>query len=283
MKKITILILLVICSANLCWGAITGQLLNSDGSPSAGTVVYDLTGKRLQVYNNKIMMAQNLPRAITGFDGKFTFEDIISGKKLLLTRDMENCCTLNEVTAMVGRDVALTAAEPARLKGTLLAGDKPIPDTEVTATLISKHRNLRYYHQTKTDSKGRFVFKDVMPGEYGISVIEEVPQIGCCFRSVATKQVRMTVKPGEDLAIKLGGTDLPYLTGNVTDSAKTPLHGVWVSLFAKDKSESPQQQSQVWSCVTDRKGNYSIYDIPPGEYSVECLRRLAKNNGLASS
>lgn len=277
MNKIIISVFLVICTANLSAEVVTGIVANEDYSPSAGTVVYDLTGRRLQVFNNTIMNAQAITRAITGFDGNFTFENLNPGKKFFLTRDMENCCTFTEADIESGSTVALTNQKAARIKGTLLAGDNPIPNTEVTATFVSANPGFHYYHKSKTDSKGCFVFKDLMPGDYSISVTEDVPQVGCCFNSVITKKMKTTVKPGQKYTVKMGGTDLPYITGKVTNTKDAPLHGVWVSLFTGSEKDQ-QQQSKVWSAVTDRKGNYSIYDIPPGKYSVQCFRRLAKNN-----
>jgi len=270
MKKVMILILLAVLSQWSFADIVTGLILNSDDTPDAGTVVYDLTGKRLEVYNNKIMMAQNLQRAISNFDGKFAFKKMKPGKRLILARDMQNNCSISTHNIEYGSSIDIAFRKPARLTGTFLAGDKPIADTEVNAILMSPYLNFRYYHQAVTDSKGRFKFKRLMPGKYQINVVADVPQVGCCFRTVTVKQT--------EVDLKAGGSDLPYLAGKVIDRNEKGLHGVWVSLFAKDTKKISVTQSSAFSAVTDRDGNYTIYDIPPGDYSVQCFRRLAENN-----
>jgi peroxiredoxin len=262
---------------------LKGRVVYDDTSRSPGAVVYALDMRhRLDVTNNTIMVAEHIPRTITDMQGGFVLDVVPSDGLALFVRDLDDLCSFAPLTLEDTALVEIVVQAPARIKGQLLKGDKPIKGQKVTAAYLPKKPVLRYVHAAVTKEDGNFKLNSLMPGEYLFQVIEEVPQVGCCFRSVVTKQLQVRLFPGQQKNLKLGGTNLPYLHGKITDANNSGLHGVWVRLERQQDSQTEEAAEQettvVWSDVTDPDGSYRIFDIPPGKYTLHCFRRLALNN-----
>ena len=264
-------------------GKLGGTVVYKGGLPAGGAVVYALDrAHRLEVSNNNVMIAEHIPRAITDVNGRFVLNHVQAEGAVLFVRDLEDNCAFYEVPAEGSSDIKCVIHKPSSATGHLLKGNEPVKGQTIRATYLTKEPVLKYVHTYVTDAQGLFQFKWLMPGEYMFQVIEEVPQVGCCFRSVVTKQVRSRLKPGEQGRIQLGGTNLPFLAGRVTDSRGGGLHGVWVRLESAARQGKGDAASEndmvVWSDVTGRDGSYRIFDVPAGEYTMHCFRRLAANN-----
>ena len=262
-------------------GALSGVVVEGDSTPVPHAVIYDLRRARLSVLNNAVLKAEHIPRVLSDADGRFTLDRSADGEPVLFVRDIQDRLAFATL-APAGEPVRIVLQLPAAAKGILLNGDSPVAGKEIVASFRSPSRSFEYSHKTRTDDKGRFRFEALLPGPYRFVVEEEVPQVGCSFRSAVTKQATAELAPGREATIKLGGTDLPYLRGRVTSADGAPLHGVWVRLIAKslastkaDSGEPPPRP--VLAAVTNRSGQYGIYDIPPGEYELHCFRRLALN------
>lgn len=262
-----------IVSAARC-ASITGTVAYTNFTPAAGAVVYALDPyHKLNVSNNTIMVSEHIPRAITDAAGKFQLDNIPSLDLALFIRDIEDQCLL--VTDIVAdKPVEIVLYPSAKLTGRFLKGKEPVKKQKITATFSSEKRFFRYTQTAMTNNKGIFEFDSLMPGSYLVQVIEEAPQVGCSFRSVVTQQANIQLSPGWRQEIQFGGTDLPYLTGKVSDSNGEPLHGVWVRL----EPNAIAVTDIVFSDVTAKDGSYAIFDIPQGDYTLICFRRLALNN-----
>jgi len=253
---------------------LEGTAVYEDGDPVAGAVIYALPpGHRFRVSNNEVLAGERAKRGITDGLGWFEVAGVSDGPCSVFARDMEDQCAF--VAGVVpGRPAEIVFPKPTRITGGLFNGPEAVSAQDIHASLLTDDVRLSYTAKTRTNADGAFQFCGMMPGTYKLQVIEEVPQVGCCFRSVVTKQTVIDVRPGETAAVKLGGTDWPYLHGTVAEPDGTPLHGVWVRLLPKAGGAG----DVVWSTVTERDGSYAIYDIPPGDYEMRCFRRLALNN-----
>src|SRR5690606_22558327 len=147
---------------------------------------------------------------------------------------------------------------------------------EVSLMLNAGVPRLVFQYEGVTDAGGGLRLAAITPGDYVIQTSQPVPQVGCCFRSVVTRQAMAKLAPGDSGTLKLGGTDLPRLEGAIRDKAGDPLHGVWVRLIP---ANAAALNGPVWSTVTERDGRYVIYDVPEGAYELRCFRRLALNDG----
>lgn len=285
----SVLSCLVFCVVLFCWADVVcaeplvGRVVYNDSGPTAGAVVYLLDSRhRLRINNGAIMIDEKIPRAITDKNGRFTIKNMKDPNSRLFVRDMEdNSVYLSSIEA--GKAVKVVMQRQGQLTGRLLEGDNPVKGGEVAAILLLDDFVLESRYTTKTNQKGRFIFPQMMPGAYLVQTIHEVPQVGCSFRSVVTKQVKVEVAAASKCEIQLGGSGLPYLQGEITDANGDGLHGVWVRLLKNDPNGPPantckRNTGSVWSDVSERDGSYVIYDIPPGEYNLQCYRRLALNN-----
>ncbi|MHC4060891.1 MAG: redoxin domain-containing protein [Planctomycetota bacterium] len=265
--------LVVACLADI--GAaqtLRGRVVYDDTSRSPGTVVYALDMRhRLDVTNNIVMVAEHIPRTITDMQGGFVLNVAPSDSLALFVRDLDDLCSFAPLDFEQNALVDVVIQKPAGIKGQLLKGDEPVKGRKVTARYLVKEPVLRYVRTAVTKQDGNFKFSSLMSGEYLFQVIEEVPQVGCCFRSVVTKQLRLRLFPGQQKNIKLGGTNLPYLHGKITDANGSGLHGVWVRLERQQDDQpedtAEQEATVVWSDVTE-----------PNKYTLHCFRRLALNN-----
>lgn len=274
----------LICSAPPVRAAsLGGRVMYSDHSPVPAAVVYALDARHvLHIQNNTIMTAENIPRALTNAQGNFLIENGRGTEGCLLARDLEDRCGIWECSASKP-SIQILIPPPAKLTGRLFQGSQPIPGQEISAHLVTEKPGLDYSRTTITDPTGFFVLNNLLPGIYLVQIRQEVPQVGCCFRWVVTKQARVELAPGASHTMQWGGTNLPFLVGKITDTEGHPLHGVWVRLEPNQfdsefSARDGGSEEWVGSAVTDQEGDYAIYDIPPGHYSLYCFRRLAQNN-----
>lgn len=272
-------VLIFFVSASGLAAGYSGRVVYEDLSPAAGVVVYVLDDRKpLDVTNNSIIVSEHLERALSNERGEFTLGKVPQGSFFLFARDLEDNCVHTSVYGDKDGVGEIVLPRPAAVKGYYFEGDKPVRRQKINAAYLDGGRQLRYSVATVTGNDGSFEFDSMMPGKYLIEVIHEVPQVGCCFKSVIIKQKKLRLHPGQESEIKLGGTELPFLQGKITDINGKGLHGVWVSLEADNQGQSSVDPDEVWSDVTERDGGYSIYDIPPGGYRLHCFRRLALND-----
>jgi thiol-disulfide isomerase/thioredoxin len=258
-----------------CSQAIQGTVFDDQGEPISGAVIYAVDSQaRLRVDNNEVVLPEKFPRVLSDRNGSFAFPPLKRPVKILLVRDMEDRFAWL-ADPMPGNDTRIVVQPPAGVIGRLWRGKSPLAQKEITATLTPGTCHLSYRATARTDQEGRFVFDSLPPGKYRFQTISPVPQVGCCFRSVPTREVEVTLHPAQSHTIRIGGSDLPCLRGKVTDTGGSPLHGVWVYLTSNTANSVG---AGSWSDITTREGDFAIYDIPPGPYTLHCFRRLALNN-----
>ncbi len=271
---------LVICTN--CLAKYSGRIIDWSGNPLSGTVVYDLTDHALKIQNNKPFLTEQIPRTISDNNGIFELNNNSRQLFILLKNIYGHYAFFTLDGDRQPLDIMMPKA--AQLTGKLMEGPNPVPATEIQAYFLPEGeeaaKRMRYNLTAKTNKKGIFKFKNLLPGKYSIHVSQEVPQVGCCFNQVITKQKLITLAPGQKREVTLGGTDLPSLHGRMTSADELPLHGVWIQLLPKGKDPNlcSTNGQNIWAAVTDPNGNYNIYDIPPGQYEATCYRRLAGNS-----
>ena len=262
---------------------IQGTVSYPDSTPAPGVTVYALGSRqRLAINNNIIMSADHIRRGYSDADGAFTITDVNWEPVGLIARDFEERAVyLRAIDA--NEPVKLVLGEPASITVTFMQDREPIAGTKITGSLLTGSRSFRSSYSAVTDKRGGAHFRRLAPGDYRFEIRQEVPQVGCSFRSVALKAANVSLTPGQGHMMIWGNSGLPSLHGTVTDSQGDPLHGVWVRLLPGEPNDATQQAcgpppEVVWADVTERDGSYSIYDIPAGVYTLCSFRRLALNN-----
>lgn len=254
--------------------ALSGSVRYADGRPAGGAVVYALDGRqRFKVWNNTVMGGEALPRALADREGAFELDVDAANITALFAQDMNDACGIARITD-AGGPVAVTIDAPARGVVRVANGPNPAPGEDILLSRRDPETGLYLAYGGKSNAEGVFTLPALTPGGYEVSTSQDVPQVGCCFRSVVTRMAKVDVAPGSRPEITLGGTDLPAVSGRIASAGGQPLHGVWVRLIPKSGPAGV-----VHSAVTDRDGSYRVYDVPPGDYEVRCFRRLALNDG----
>jgi protocatechuate 3,4-dioxygenase beta subunit len=161
----------------------------------------------------------------------------------------------------------------------VIDGGQPASDAVIEASAIAAGMFLGT-HRTESDDHGHFKLVGLKPGVYQIRA--SLPGY-VSLRNDSDLQLHRT---GENVEISLvrGGV----LTGRVTDAHGVPLEVVSVNLFrvrdleGRDISTNPLSPGgKVQQCLTDDRGIYRAYGLPPGVYliSVTDVPIPSINNG----
>lgn len=124
--------------------------------------------------------------------------------------------------------------------------------------------------KTVTDEEGIFRFNDVPTGRYEVSPFAPALVISSESKSSGDEQT-ITVSEGKttegvNFALSRGGV----ITGRVTDAEGRPVIRETISLNGADDNESARawQPKNSDMLMTDDRGIYRIYGLPPGRYIV---------------
>jgi hypothetical protein len=264
---------------------IRGTVVDDLNVPLPGAIVYAGHPRNpVRILNNRVQLGERYPRALTDNKGAFVLETVEGSQFVLFARDLEDRSGFSTVSGE--GDVTIRIARPASLEPQL-PGDGGLQTGETLQLRAKTPPGLSYMFSASARMKSPYVYNEVLPGDYLLETTHAVPQLGCCFKRVTTRQVSAEVIPGRKTQVRLGGHDLPYLQGNITDSDGAGLHGVWVRLTS-DSSTSKSvvlagaqnvPSPRVWSAVTAQDGSYRIDDLLPGIYTLRAFRRLALNSG----
>lgn len=275
---------LLLTAATAMTEPITGRVVNAVQQPVPGAIVYaGMPTAPIVLKNNTLHLSERYPRALTDKEGRFELEVPSSAGVTLLARDLEDRSGFQDYRP--DGDNTIVIADPAAVEAVLPSGALKLGEGMQLTALSSA--GLRFTYEASSRMKPPYLFRNLIPGDYRLETTHQVPQVGCCFKRVTTRQVHAELTPGRSKRVQLGGHNLPYVHGAITDEAGDGLHGVWVRLVPDGDVRRPlalspknaAQTPQVWSTVTEKDGAYQIDDVPPGSYTLRAFRRLAMNAG----
>ena len=164
------------------------------------------------------------------------------------------------LTASISGRVTLNGKPAKRISVTLVPGPYGSPDTPGR-------------QKVKTDDEGRYQFKSLTAGRYGLIAASYVTT-SADFLTSATRPFKVcTIAADEelkdfDLALVRGGV----ITGRVTDTDGNAVIATDVQLTFIDgqnkKQNFPGFQTNEEMFATDDRGVYRLFGLPPGRYLV---------------
>jgi len=176
-----------------------------------------------------------------------------------------------------------TPQEKASIAGAVLRADSgdPLPRAELRLSRVTpdEDRNPSDYIPgqeseglpiVQTGNDGKFLLKDLEPGKYRMTVSRN----GYAPQTYGSKN---SSNPGAIINLAAGEkkTDIVFrlqaagvITGRVRDATGDPVAGFIVSLMKSSYNSERLAIYQEDSTVTDDRGEYRFYWVPPGRYYV---------------
>jgi len=178
---------------------------------------------------------------------------------------------LTTTTSAQTRDARLAARPTGVISGTVVADDsdqKPVRHVRVTCTGPDSS------FTAITDDRGRFTFTGLRAGRYMITGVKDA------WITTAYGAKRPT-RPGSAIPLTDGQTATIVLkmlhgsaiTGHVLDYNNEPAASTTVSAMRYVIQEGTRKLSPFASAVSDDRGVYRIYGLPPGDYYVGAAAR----------
>ncbi len=166
--------------------------------------------------------------------------------------------------------------KPCTVGGTLLNAITGEPLRKAVVTLrktgVRGQRN-----QVQTGVDGRFVFPNLVPGDYTLSA-ERTGFVGASYRG-STSQVgvsALTLKEGQTVdGIVFRLTPQGILKGTVTDEDGDPVANTQITLWAWRWDESGKKLAGVRNDRTNDAGEFRISNVSPGRYLLSAQTRQA--------
>lgn len=133
---------------------------------------------------------------------------------------------------------------------------------------------------TTTDAEGKFRFADVDPGDYALTVRRDgFEQKVLGSMSDVGKREPVILGPGDKktgLTVKL--TPFGVVSGRVVDEEGDPIQAIPVSLMRWEYTSRGRELIEGRQATTDDRGEYRVYDVPPGKYLLKFAHRGLRIN-----
>lgn len=181
----------------------------------------------------------------------------------------------------------------ARLEGHVLSSitNEPLRKTKLTLRMnVAAAAAQRQQQATPpstftatTDATGAFVFANVEPGDYQLTVRRDgfaAQTLGA--RNAARKTDPILLGPGDrksDFLVKL----VPFgtLSGSVLDEDGDPIRDITVNAMTYVYTSNGRELEAARSATSNDLGEYRIFDVPPGKYYLKVGQRNVKLNSNA--
>ena len=147
---------------------IEGYVYDNDGNPEPGLV---LILKRKDLPYQSVLNMSQFGTIITDSNGFFSVSGV-SGDQCIISRkdEIEGLGLIWRSVDFHGNDIVqLEFGGNPLLSGTLIIDGKPLANQRIVISPAQPELYREFYSATKTDSKGNFVFRSLIPGKYWIS------------------------------------------------------------------------------------------------------------------
>jgi hypothetical protein len=161
----------------------------------------------------------------------------------------------------------VSAAIPAQqsqvtgiIQGIVIRSDTREPVAGAEITLIATDTPRAIPAPVRTDNTGKFTFPSLSTGSYRLMVLA----IGFVQQGSGRTLFITAGQTLNDVVIPLDR--FVTMTGTVVDESGRPAIGATVQLLRVSHTEFDRKFQPGRSATTDDRGQYRIYDVPPGRY-----------------
>jgi protocatechuate 3,4-dioxygenase beta subunit len=160
---------------------------------------------------------------------------------------------------------AMAQAERASVAGVVRLDDAPV----VGAVVTLGGAGLTPPRVVITDPGGRFMFANVVPGDFALAV-RKPPYVLSSLDGAMWigDDVPIALATGRRVELSLGLGRGGAIDGVIRDPFGQPLSGATVGVFRKRRDPSTTPAPPVTSVRTDGRGHYRVHGLRPGEYVV---------------
>src|SRR5258708_5838207 len=173
------------------------------------------------------------------------------------------------VSALAAQQVPVASVEKATIEGLVVSAGTGEPLRRAVITLRQEEGREPLF-ATTTDATGHFIVKGIGPGQYRLWVqhtgylSQEYGQ-----RAANGRATILALHPGRylrDILPRL--TPSGAINGRVYDEAGEPIEGSRIEALRRSYERNQRQLVQAATAVTNDRGEYRLYGLPPGQYYV---------------
>ncbi len=190
------------------------------------------------------------------------------------------------VSSLAAHQAPVASVEKATIEGLVVSAGTGEPLRRAVITLRQVEGREPPY-ATSTDASGHFILREIGPGQYRLwaqrngYIRQEYGQ-----RAANRPGTILTLQPGQylrDIVLRLIPTGA--ITGRVYDEAGEPIEGSRIRALRQSYERSQRQFVQAATAVTNDRGEYRLYGLPPGHYYVSAtyMPALAREVGGATA
>jgi len=173
------------------------------------------------------------------------------------------------VSSLAAQQVPVASVEKATIEGLVVSAGTGEPLRRAVITLRQEEGREPLF-ATSTDATGHFIVKGIGPGQYRLWVqhtgylSQEYGQ-----RAANGPGTILALQPGRylrDILLRLIPSGA--INGRVYDEAGEPIEGSRIEALRRSYERNQRQLVQAATAVTNDRGEYRLYGLPPGQYYV---------------
>jgi hypothetical protein len=124
-------------------------------------------------------------------------------------------------------------------------------------------------YTTETDDRGRFVIHGVAPGNYRV----QLQRNGFAYWRPGVVMPPLTVAPGQQAVVAFEMMPTGVIAGRVVDPEGEPIRNASIEALQYSYTASGRQLSPMRQASTNDRGEYRLFDLPPGSYYLRATVR----------
>ena len=174
-----------------------------------------------------------------------------------------------------GTALLMLAMQTSALQGIVFKKGTHEPLSEATVELRQDQGNAGLLKKLTTEDDGRFLFENVSPGRYRVTVSR---------RGYTRPPLTITVGARQTTGeIQLPMTQAGTISGRVNDVNSQPLGNVEVLAMRASYPEGRRILTPIQSAITNDLGEYRLFWLAPGRYYVRAVHPKAQSKSRQMS